>query len=167
MAGSPRRCTSASCRPTHVRARFVQALQEYGRLVKTIFILRYLSDEAFRRRINVQLNKGEALHALRKFLFFANEGKIRRREDEDQRVQVGCLNLVTNAIVVWNTVQMARVIEDLKAEGYSVSDEDIAHLSPARYGHINPYGKYSFDVGDPLRKSGGPGAAASTGVCLA
>lgn len=128
----------------------VQSLQEYGRLVKTVFILRYLSDEAFRRRINVQLNKGEALHALRKFLFFANEGTIRKREDEDQRVQVGCPNLLTNAIVVWNTVQMARVIKDLKADGYSVSDEDIAHVSPARFRHINPYGKYSFDVGDPL-----------------
>ena len=98
----------------------------------------------------MQLNKGEALHALRKFLFFANEGQIRKREDEDQRVQVGCLNLVTNAIVVWNTVQMARVIEDLRAEGETVPDEDIAHISPARYGHINPYGKCSFDVGDPL-----------------
>jgi hypothetical protein len=27
-----------------------------------------------------------------------------------------------------------------------VSDEDVAHISPARYGHINPYGRYSFDV---------------------
>jgi TnpA family transposase len=127
---------------------FVQALHEYGRLVKTIFILRYLSDEGYRRRINMQLNKGEALHALRKYLFFANEGKIRKREDEDQRVQAGCLNLVTNAVVVWNTVQMAKVIEDLKAEGVPAADEDIVHLSPARYGHINPYGKYSFEVGE-------------------
>ena len=50
------------------------ALQEYGRLIKTIFILRYLEDETYRRRINTQLNKGEALHALREFLFFANKG---------------------------------------------------------------------------------------------
>ena len=53
------------------------ALQEYGRLIKTIFILRYLEDEAYRRRINRQLNKGEALHMLREFLFFANKGTIR------------------------------------------------------------------------------------------
>jgi len=128
------------------QSEFTQALQEYGRLVKTIFILRYLESEAYRRRINLQLNKGEALHALRQFLFFANEGRIMRREDEDQRVQAGCLNLVTNAVAVWNTVQMAKVIEGLKTEGEPVPDEDIAHLAPARYGHINPYGKYSFDV---------------------
>jgi hypothetical protein len=40
-------------------------LQEYGRLVKTIFILRYLEDAALRHRIRTQLNKGEKLHALR------------------------------------------------------------------------------------------------------
>ena len=40
-----------------------RALQEYGRLVKTIFILRYLESEQLRRRINTQLNKGESLHS--------------------------------------------------------------------------------------------------------
>jgi TnpA family transposase len=34
-------------------------------LNKTIFILRYLLTERFQRRIGTQINKGEALHALR------------------------------------------------------------------------------------------------------
>jgi TnpA family transposase len=54
-------------------------IQEYGRLNKTIFILRYLLTEQVQRRIGAQTNKGEALHALRGFLFLANEGRIRRR----------------------------------------------------------------------------------------
>jgi TnpA family transposase len=61
-----------------------RALQEYGRLVKTIFILRYLQSEAYRRKINLQFNKGEALHALRRFIFFANQGKLRRHQSEEQ-----------------------------------------------------------------------------------
>lgn len=80
------------------------ALQEYGRLIKTLFILRYLEDETYRRRINTQLNKGEALHALREFLFFANKGTIRHKQEEEQTNQAGCLNLLTNAVVAWNTV---------------------------------------------------------------
>lgn len=122
------------------------ALQEYGRLIKTIFILRYLEDEAYRRRINTQLNKGEALHALREFLFFANKGTSRRKQEEDQANQAGCLNLLTNAVVVWNTVYMAAVIDQLRAEGYPVREEDMAHLSPARFEHVNPYGKYAFEI---------------------
>ena len=122
-----------------------RALQEYGRLIKTIFILRYLEDEAFRRRIGVQLNKGEALHALRRFLFLAHEGLIRRRDPEEQVNQVACLNLVTNAVIAWNTVYMAAVLEQLRAGGHAFTDADVAHLSPARYEHINPYGKYRFE----------------------
>ncbi len=79
----------------------------FKRLVKTIFTLRYLESETYRRRINLQLNKGEVLHGLRQFLFFANEIQIRRREDEDQLIQAGCLNLLTNVVVAWNTAQMA------------------------------------------------------------
>jgi TnpA family transposase len=44
---------------------------EYGRMIKTIFILRYLMNQPYRRKINSQLNKGERLHDLRRFLFFA------------------------------------------------------------------------------------------------
>ena len=39
------------------------ALQEYGRLVKTIFVLRYIEDDALQRRVSAQLNKTEAIHA--------------------------------------------------------------------------------------------------------
>ena len=42
-------------------------LQQYGRLIKTNFILRYLLSQPLRRKIHVQLNKGERLHALRVF----------------------------------------------------------------------------------------------------
>ena len=52
-----------------------RALRDLGRLVKTQFILRWIENQDYRRRIHRQLNKGEALHALRRFLFFAHEGK--------------------------------------------------------------------------------------------
>jgi TnpA family transposase len=123
-----------------------RALQEYGRLIKTIFILHYLQSEEYRRRINAQLNKGEALHALRRFLFFANEGKVRRKDAEEQLNQASCLNLMTNAVVAWNTIYMMAALDALTAEGYAVEGDDLVHLSPARYEHINPYGKYRFEL---------------------
>ena len=41
---------------------------------------------------------------------------------------------------------MAAAIEQLRAEGRRVNEEDTARLSPARYEHINPYGKYRFEI---------------------
>ena len=122
------------------------ALQEYGRLVKTNFILRYLNSEDYRRRINTQLNKGEKLHDLRRFLFFAYQGFIRHRQDENLANQSACLTLVTNAVVAWNTVYMQEGIKQLSGEGTKLNEADFVHLSPARFEHINPYGRYEFDV---------------------
>ena len=123
-----------------------RALRDLGRLVKTQFILRWIENQDYRRRIHRQLNKGEALHALRRFLFFAHEGKVQRRQADQQTNQILCLNLVTNAIVTWNTVYMNAAIDRLRAEGRIGRDIDLGHLSPARYGHVNPYGKYRFEI---------------------
>lgn len=123
-----------------------KVLEEYGRVVKTLFIVRFLGDPVFRRRINRQLNKGESIHALRGWLVFVEDGRIRRRQLEDQENQASCLNLVTNAIIIWNTVYIAEVLRRLRAEGHQVNDDAIAHLSPAMYAHVNKHGKYRFDV---------------------
>ena len=126
------------------------ALQEYGRLVKTLFILRYLESEQLRRRINTQLNKGESLHSLREFLFFAHRGQIQRRQEEEQVHQAMCLNLLANSVIAWNTVYMTAAIDRLRIDGHSVLESDLAHLSPCRFEHINPYGKYGFEMSKDL-----------------
>ena len=76
---------------------------------------------AFQRRMGVQINKGEALHALRGFLFVANEGKIRRHSNEERLNQVSCLDLVTNAVVLWNTVYMDAVLDQLRSDGNNIT----------------------------------------------
>jgi TnpA family transposase len=131
-----------------------KALQEWGKLNETIFILKYLQKPEYQKKIRVQLNKGEALHALRRDLSIANEGKIRKRNHEDQLNQAACLNLVVNVITVWNTVYMQAALEQLKNEGYEINEDDIRHLSPARSEHINMYGRYYFNVEEGLKRKG-------------
>ncbi len=94
------------------------------------------------------------MHALRNFLFVANERQIRKRDPESQLNQAACLNLLVNAVTVWYTVYMQAALDQLKNEGYEVKDEDIEHLSPVRSAHINVYGKYYFNVEEGLRRKG-------------
>ena len=131
-----------------------RALQEYGRLVRTIYLCRYVADEELRRRVRRQLNKGESLHALRRELFFAHQGYVRRRHLDDQVDQALCLTLVTNAAVLWTTTYMGDALDALRAEGYPVTDETAGHLTPAQHDHINFYGTYVFDVESELRRQG-------------
>ena len=131
-----------------------QALQEYGRLVRTLHVLRWYANNEDRRRVMRQLNKGEALHDLRASLMIANKGQLRRKRGDDLVNQASCLNLVTNAVIVWNTVYMAEAVAQLKREGYPVHDSDLAHIWPTRYAHINVYGRYHFDIEEARRRQG-------------
>ena len=130
------------------------ALQEYGRISKTINILKCYVDEDHRRKIGIQLNKGEALHSLRAHIFHANRAKIRRKHEDEQMNQASCLNLITNAIIVWNTVYMTAVIEQLRNEGMEISEENIRRLWPTRYEHINVHGKFLFNVDEEMNRKG-------------
>ena len=98
-------------------------LHKYGRLVKTIVVLRYLEDGALRHRIRAQLNKGGKRHDLRTFLFFAREGMVSQPHEEGQGNQAACLNLLTNAVIVWNTVSMQATLDPLRHEGYPIPEE--------------------------------------------
>jgi len=131
-----------------------RGLLEYGRLVRTLFILRYLADPELQRRVHRQLNKGESLHALRRRLLYANEGHIRRRHHDAQTEQALCLTVVTNAVVLFNTVYLQDALDALRAEGTPVGDEHAAHLSPALSDHINIYGSLTFDVERELARTG-------------
>ena len=66
----------------------------------------------------------------------------------------GCLNLISNAVIVWNTVYMQVAIDELMQRGETVHETDFVRLSPARSKHINRLGKFRFDVGDDLAQSG-------------
>jgi Tn3 transposase DDE domain len=49
---------------------------------------------------------------------------------------------------------MQAALEALREEGDAVKDEDLVHLSPARFAHIHRYGKYHFDVETVWSRSG-------------
>ena len=121
-----------------------KALTALGRIVKTNFILRYIQEEDVRRRIQLQLNRGEGRHNLANHLFFAKQGEFDRGDYDEIMNKVSCLSLLSNAALVWNTVRMERIVEQLRAAGHRVPDEDLAKISPLAFRHILPNGTYRF-----------------------
>ena len=114
--------------------------------MKTNFVLAWLADEELRARVGRQLNKGEQLHALRRAIFYANEGHVRQRTPDQQSEQALCLSIVVNAIIVWNTVYTQRVLDELRAAGELITSSEIEHISPLAHQHIHLYGHYPFDL---------------------
>ncbi|MFD5648226.1 Tn3 family transposase [Streptomyces sp. NPDC127039] len=132
---------SASSRQNGLAA----ALKEYGAIRRTIYAAQYLSDEGYRRKIARQLNKGESLHALRRQLHYAREGRITRRRPEQQNEQAWCLTVVTNAVVCWHTEYMGLAVDELRDAGREVGAELLAHVCPARSSAVNYYGSITVD----------------------
>jgi TnpA family transposase len=123
-----------------------QALSEIGRVQKTIHILKTIDDEEYRRRMSRELNKGEASHDLSRFLSFGKEGAMRGREFGDQLHTFSCLSLLHNAVVAWNTIQIGNIVEQLRVEGQQIEGETLSHVTPLLRKHINPFGRYYFDL---------------------
>ena len=53
-------------------------------------------------------------------------------------------------MIAWNTVYMAAAIDRLRIDGHPVQESDLATCHRAGYEHINPYGKYAFEVSEDL-----------------
>ena len=122
--------------------RLAGALSQLGRLMKTLHILRYIQEEPLRDAIQLQLNRGEFRHILAKWLFFANQGGFRSGDYEEVMNKASCLSLLSNAVLVWNTVHIARIVDQLRAAGHEVKDEDLARVSPLAHAHVIPNGSY-------------------------
>ncbi|HRF74657.1 MAG: Transposase, TnpA family [Candidatus Accumulibacter phosphatis] len=118
------------------------ALRELGRIERTLFILDWLQSVELRRRVHAGLNKGEARNALARAVFFYRLGEIRDRSFEQQRYRASGLNLVTAAIVLWNTVYLERAINALRGHDQPVDGALLQFLSPLGWEHINLTGDY-------------------------
>jgi TnpA family transposase len=125
--------------------RLANALRALGRLLKTTHILRYLHDAPLRARIQLQLNRGESRHDLARRLFFANRGIFRSGDYAEIMNKVSALSLLSNVVLVWNTVRIGAILEQLSAAGHEVRREDLARISPMMDAHVIATGSYHFD----------------------
>ena len=135
-------------RPT----RLAQAIAEYGRIDKTLHTLTYIDDEAKRRAILTQLNRGEGRHSVARAVFHGKRGELRQHYREGQEDQLGALGLVLNMIVLWNTIYIEAALNQLRKEGHPMKDEDAYRLSPLQHENINMLGRYSFSMPDAVAK---------------
>ena len=131
---------SASRRPSEL----ARALREVGRLERTRFMVEWYCDPKLRRRCLGGLNKGESAHKLKRAVFFHERGEVRDRSFDSQAFRASGLNLVVSAIVHWNTVYFARVVDSLKGKGRTIPSHLLKHVSPVSWEHINLTGTYSW-----------------------
>ena len=127
-----------------------RAIGELGRVAKTLYLLSYVDDETYRRRILTQLNRGEGRHGVARTVFHGRRGEVRQRYREGREDRLGALGLVVNVMVLWNTLYMDAALAHLRRTGAEVKAEDVPRLSPPGHEHINVLGRYSFAPADGI-----------------
>ena len=123
-----------------------RAIEEIGRISKTLYLCDYLDDESYRRRIHTQLSHGESRHDVARHIFYGQKGRLYKRYQRGLEEQLGVLGLVVNVVIVWNTDYMGAILSLLRAMGHDVLDEDVARVSPLKVKHINVLGEYKFSL---------------------
>ena len=125
--------------------RLTKAFINLGRIIKTEYILRYLTDTELRRSVQTQLNKGEYRHKLPRWIFFADQGEFTTGDYEEIMNKASCLSLVSNAILMWNTIKIDDIIKNIEAQGEKISPDMVSHISLLPYKHVLPNGTYFID----------------------
>lgn len=66
-----------------------QAIIVAGKINKTLYLLNYIDDEAYRRRILTQFNQVESRHAVASAICHGQKGEIKKSHQDGQEEQLG------------------------------------------------------------------------------
>ena len=106
-------------------------------------------DEILRMATSIKQGTATASLMLRKLGSYPRQNglavalrELGRIERTQQRYRASGLNLVTAAIVLWNTVYLERAANALRGHGQAVDDGLLQYLSPLGWEHINLTGDY-------------------------
>lgn len=126
--------------------RLYQAYRELGRVIRTIFLLDYISDSEMRREIHAQTNKAEAFNYFVKWIYFGGEATIWENDPEDQEKAIKYNTLIADIIIFQNVIDQTRMIQSLLDEGYQITENELKALSPYLTKHIKRFGEYIIDL---------------------
>lgn len=123
-----------------------KSLENLGRLLRTVFLCDYFSNESFRREIHTNLNRGESVHQLQRAIYFGRISPSRGRREDEMVAISGCHALLTNVVIAWNTHRMQQVVDRFAKEKHPIEDDWIAHMGPVHFSGINFRGTMEFAV---------------------
>jgi len=123
-----------------------KAFSELGQVVRTIFLLKYISDPAVRSTIQAATCKSESFNDLIKWIRFGGDETLKENDRDEQRKLIKYNHLVANLVIFHNVCTLTRLLNELAKEGYEFDEETIAAISPYIREHINRFGAYILNL---------------------
>jgi TnpA family transposase len=130
--------------------RLYRAFRELGRAVRTITLLRYLSEPALRNQIAQVTNRNEQFHGFADWLMFG--GKLIGHNDPDYQEKVVKFNeLIANCVMYSTACDITDAANATAAEGEPVVPADLATISPYITSTVRRFGNWTLNLTPPDR----------------
>ena len=120
------------------------ALWEFDKILMSQYLLRYIDYPIIRQNVRRSLNRGESYHQLRRAIANVNGQKFRGANQKEIEIWNECARLIANSIIFYNAKILSAFLEKLEKNGDAALIEQLAHISPAAWFHINLAGFYDF-----------------------
>ncbi len=127
--------------------RLYLAFRELGRVVRTLFLLRFVSEAELRQSIRAETTKIESYNDFLDWIGFGGP-VIKSGDPVEQLKQVKYMDLVANAVMLQNVVDLTDVLASMAEEGLPVTRELIARTAPTIRDHLRRFGQYNVDMDD-------------------
>ena len=123
-----------------------RAFRELGVVIRTMFLLEFVSNSPLRRQIRAATTKIEAYNGFSQWIRFGGDGILKPRDPVEHEKSIKYKDLIANAIMLQNVVDMTDALHDIVQEGHVVTSEMVATLSPYLTKHIKRFGEYVIDT---------------------
>jgi hypothetical protein len=118
-----------------------------GKLLRTLFLCDFLSNEVFRREVLRILNRGESVHTLQRVIHSGSIAASRGRQQEELVAISGSLSLLANIVMAWMTQRIQQVLDTWQeASARRVEPEVLRHIASAHFQDINFRGLMQFPL---------------------
>lgn len=126
--------------------RLYQAFQELGKVIRTQFLLEYVSNAKLREIITASTNKVEAYNALSDWIRFGSKVIVASNDPDEMEKAIKYNALIANCLIVQNIIDYSVAIYQLQQEGYEITKEDATRISPYRTEHLKRFGEFIIDL---------------------
>ena len=147
---------SGQCTAVQALARFGSAARgqpvydggvHVRRLFRTIYLIDYFTNPAFRAELQHVLNRGEAVHTVQRAIHIGKIPLELTRHHDSLAAVSSALALLSNAVVAWNTMHMQRAVDQIEAmSGEAVQAGDLRRIAPTHLEGINLRGTFDFPI---------------------
>lgn len=126
--------------------KMLEALREYDRLVKAIYLLEYIDDDNLKRYVQKALNRGEAYHQLQRAISKVNgQSSFRGKSDREIDVWYSCARLLANCTIFYNSALLSNALTRFEMQNKALHAEALKKISPVAWEHLVFNGKYPLD----------------------